>query len=177
MDSEMIDELTADEVRTLLGLEPHPTCGFVRETFRSAQSIAPGRLPAPFADGRPLGSALYFMVTPSAPVQLHRIRNDQLYHYYLGDPLEVLLLRVDGMSERVIVGADLRSGQRVQLLIPGNTFHTARITGNRRWFLGASTEWPGVVPTDVELGNAEELATKYPKVAADLRSFPEPVRE
>ena len=83
MDSEMIDELTADEVRTLLGLEPHPTCGFVRETFRSAQSIAPGGLPAPFADGRPLGSALYFMVTPSAPVQLHRIRNDQLYHYYL----------------------------------------------------------------------------------------------
>ena len=79
MDSEMIDELTADEVRTLLGLEPHPTCGFVRETFRSAQSIAPGGLPAPFADGRPLGSALYFMVTPSAPVQLHRIRNDQLY--------------------------------------------------------------------------------------------------
>ena len=89
----------------------------------------------------------------------------------------MLLLHVDGTSERVIVGADLRSRQRVQLLIPGNTFHTARITRHRRWFLGASTEWPGVVPADVELGNAEELATKYPKVAADLRSFPEPVRE
>ena len=54
---------------------------------------------APFADGRPMGSALYFMVTPTAPVRLHRIRNDQLYHYYLGDPLEVLLLNGDGTTD------------------------------------------------------------------------------
>src|SRR5207302_1677178 len=84
--SRMIDNHTAGDVRILLRLEPHPTCGFVRETFRSAQSIAPGGLAEPFGDGRPLGSALYFMVTPSAAVKLHRIRNDQLYHYYLGDP-------------------------------------------------------------------------------------------
>ena len=135
-------EMTADEVRALLGLEPHPTCGFVRITFKSATSIPAGALPPPFADGRPLGSALYFMVTPEAHVRLHRIRNDQLYHYYLGDPLEVLMLRTDGTSERVIVGPDLRAGQVVQLLIPGDTFHTARVIGDRRWFLGASTEWP-----------------------------------
>ncbi len=84
----MGDELTADEIRSLLKLEANATCGFVRLTFLSKQSIAAGGLPAPFADGRPLGSALYFMVTPGAPVRLHRIRNDQLYHYYLGDPLE-----------------------------------------------------------------------------------------
>jgi len=85
-----------------------------------------GGLPAPFADGRPAGSALYFMVTPGAPVRLHRIRNDQLYHYYLGDPIEVLMLRIDGTTERIVVGPDLRGGQLAQLLIPGNTFHTAR---------------------------------------------------
>ena len=170
----MADELTADEVRTLLKLEPHPTCGFVRETYLSTVSIAPGGLPAPFADGRPMGSALYFMVTAGASVRLHRIRNDQLYHYYLGDPLEVVLLRGDGASERVIVGPDLRRGQRVQLLIPGNTFHTARVIGD--WFLGASTEWPGVIPADVEVGNLDELAGKYPAVAADLRAIAQTVR-
>ena len=167
----MTDELTADEIRTLLQLEPNATCGFVRVTFLSKQSIAAGGLPAPFADGRPLGSALYFMVTPGAPVRLHRIRNDQLYHYYLGDPLEVFLLYGNGSTERVIVGPDLRGGQRVQLMIPGNTFHTARLIGRRRWFLGASTEWPGVVPADVEIGNLDELAGKYPSVAADLRAI------
>jgi predicted cupin superfamily sugar epimerase len=118
-----------------------------------------------------MGSALYFMVMPSTPVRLHRIRNDQLYHYYLGDPLEVLLLRADGSSERTVVGPDLRAGERVQLFIPGNTFHTARLAGRRRWFLGASTEWPGVIPADVEIGNLDELAAKYPSVAVDLRAI------
>src|SRR5439155_16395383 len=67
----------------------------------------------------------------------------------------------------------LRSSQRVQLLIPGNTFHTARLigAGAHRWFLGASTEWPGVVPADVEVGNLDEVAGKYPAVAADLRAI------
>src|SRR5436309_10230503 len=122
----MTNDLNAEEVRALLKLEPHATCGFVRVTFISNQRIAPGGLPAPFLDGRPAGSALYFMVTPDRPVRLHRIRNDQLYHYYLGDPIEVLMLHADGTSKRVIVGPDLRGEQRVQLLIPGNTFHTAR---------------------------------------------------
>jgi uncharacterized protein len=149
----MADELAADDVRKLLDLEPNATCGFVRITYVSPQSIAAGGLPSPFGDGRPVGSALYFMVTPTAPVRLHRIRNDQLYHYYLGDPLEVFLLRNDGTSELVIVGPDLRGGERIQLFIPGNTFHTARVMGRRRWFLGASTEWPGVVPADVEIGD------------------------
>jgi predicted cupin superfamily sugar epimerase len=171
------NELRTDEVRNLLKLEPHATCGFVRVTFMSKERIALGGLPAPFAAGRPVGSALYFMVTPGAPVRLHRIRNDQLYHYYLGDPLEVLMLRVDGTTERVVVGPDLRGGQVVQLLIPGNTFHTARVIGRRRWFLGGSTEWPGVEPVDVEIGDVEALAAKYPQVAADLRTFPVPVKE
>ena len=171
------DELTADEVRNLLKLEPHATCGFVRVTFMSKERIAPGGLPAPFAAGRPTGSALYFMVTPGAPVRLHRIRNDQLYHYYLGDPLEVLMLHVDGTTEHVVVGPDLRGGQLLQLLIPGNTFHTARVIGRHRWFLGASTEWPGVEPVDVEIGNVDALAAKYPQVADDLRTFPVPVKE
>src|SRR5437763_823793 len=165
------DELTADEVRNLLKLEPHATCGFVRVTFMSKERIASGGLPAPFAAGRPLGSALYFMVTPGAPVRLHRIRNDQLYHYYLGDPIEVFLLHGDGTAERIVVGPDLRNGERVQLMIPGNTFHTARLIGRRRWFLGASTEWPGVVPADVETGNLDELAGKYPAVSVDLREI------
>ena len=81
------------------------------------------------------------------------------------------MLRADGTSGRAIVGPDLRSGQRVQLLIPGNTFHTARIIGGRRWFLGASTEWPGVEPADVEIGDVDALADKYPAAASDLRAF------
>jgi len=170
-------DLGADDINSLLKLMPDATCGFVRETYTSALHIAPGGLPAPFADGRPLGTALYFMMTPQAPVKLHRIKNHQLYHYYLGDPIEVLLLNRDGSHHFVTFGPDMKRGQRVQLFIPGDTLHTALITGKRRWFLGASTEWPGVVPSeDVELGNPEALACKYPAVADLIRSFPVPVQ-
>jgi predicted cupin superfamily sugar epimerase len=172
------DTVTADEIKTLLKLEPKATCGFVRETFTSDLNIAPGGLPAPFQDGRALGSALYFMVTPEAPVKLHRIKNEQLYHYYLGDPIEVLLLRENGDSELVVVGPNIIGGHMLQLYIPGNTFHTARVTGKKRWFLGASTEWPSVVPSeDVELGDAEQLAAKYPEASADIRKFPVPAEK
>jgi len=167
----MSDRLAPNEIIDLLNLEPNATCGFVRLTFVSKQSVAAGVLPSPFAEARPIGSALYFMVTPSAPVRLHRIRNDQLYHYYLGDPLEVFVLNANGNADRAIVGPDLRSGQHLQLLIPGNTFHTARLVGKGQWFLGASTEWPGVVPADVEIGNIDVLADKHPTVAADLRAI------
>ena len=87
------------------------------------------------------------------------------------DPIEVLMLHADGSHAWATVGPDLKRGQCLQLFIPGNTFHTARIAGRRRWFLGASTEWPGVVPSDVEIGDLDALAAKYPAVAADLRAI------
>jgi predicted cupin superfamily sugar epimerase len=172
-----VNRPTPDDIIELLELQPNATCGFVRVTFTSKLSVAPGGLPAPFAVGRPLGSALYFLVTPQAPVRPHRIRNEQLYHYYLGDPLEVFLLDSGGKAERVVVGPDIKAGQRVQLQIPGNTFHTARLLGAGEWFLGASTEWPGVVPAeDVEIGNVDQLAAQYPEVAEQIRAIVASVR-
>ena len=169
---------SAEQIIELLDLSPNATCGFVRVTYSSALSIGAGGIPPPFADGRPLGSGLYFLVTPHAPVRPHRIKNDQLYHYYLGDPLELFLLHGDDSVERVIVGPDLASGHRVQLLIPGNTFHTARLLGQGEWFLGGSTEWPGVVPAkDVEIGDVDKLAAQYPEVAQQIRSIIASVRD
>lgn len=166
--------MTADEVIARLDLTPGATCGFVRLTYVASRRIAPEGLPAPFATGRPMGSALYFLVTPQAPVQLHRILNDQLYHYYLGDPLEVVLMREDGTTAHLIMGPDLAAGQHVQFLIPGGTFHTARLVPGGTWFLGASTEWPGVEPQDVELGDTAALIGKFPGIADEIRSYPVP---
>jgi predicted cupin superfamily sugar epimerase len=104
-------------------------------------------------------------------VHLHCIRNDQLYHRYLGDPLEVLLLRPDGTHAVEVMGSDLQAGHKLQLLIPGSTFHTARAVRGGRWFLGASTEWPGVDPSDVVVGDHDELAARYPDAAPLLREF------
>lgn len=163
--------LSVEQLIDWLHLEPHPTCGFVAETYRANDRIAPGGLPGAFAAGRPLGSALYFLVTPDRPVRLHRIRNDQLYHRYLGNTLEVLALYPDGSHALHRVGADIGAGEQLQLFLPGGTFHTARLRAGGTWFLGASTEWPGVEPPDVELGDAERLAEQFPAAATLLEQF------
>jgi uncharacterized protein len=131
-----VTDLSAEVIRSQLGLVLHPTCGYVAETYRSTERIAPGGLPKPFAEGRPLGSALTFLVAPDAPVRLHRIRNDQLYHFQLGDPLEVLLLHQDGSHGEEVVGPNLAAGQVLHLTIHGGTFHTARLAVGGAWFLG-----------------------------------------
>ncbi|NYF10571.1 hypothetical protein HDC94_001727 [Leifsonia sp. AK011] len=163
---------TAQQIIEALDLAPAQTCGYVRVSYANDVRLAEGVLPEPFQSARPLGTALYFLVAPEAPVKLHRIRNDQLYHYYSGDPLELLLLMADGTSQRHTIGPDILAGHEVQLLIPGGTFHTARVAGD--WFLGGSTEWPGVVPEDVELGDADALAQRHPDVAELIRTYPLP---
>jgi predicted cupin superfamily sugar epimerase len=156
---------SAEQVIAALGLTPAQTCGFTRISYTS--ELATATLPAPFDTPRPVGTALYFLVTPEAPVRPHRIRNDQLYHYYRGVPLELVLLHEDGVTERVTMGPDVLAGQQLQFCIPGGTFHTARVGGG--WFLGGSTEWPGVLPADVELGDVEVLAQRHPDVADTIR--------
>src|SRR5215831_11862796 len=113
----------------LLGLKPQGTCGFMGETYVSVLQIPAGSLLADYQGGRPLGGVFYFLVTPQAGVRLHRIRSDQMYHHYLGDPLEVLLLRPGGIGEVRVVGSDLAVGMRPQLQVPGGTFHAGRVRG------------------------------------------------
>jgi uncharacterized protein len=161
---------SADEIKRVLELEPHPTCGFVRETFRSDESLPAESLPG-FDGSRPRGSVLYFLVTPDARMALHRIRPDQMYHHYLGDPLEVLLLYRDGSGAVETVGQDLEAGMRPQLFIPGETWHVSRVRPGGEYALLSTTEWPGVEPPDVELGDPDALAERFPELAPRIAEF------
>src|ERR671916_1047398 len=164
--------LTADEIKAMLGLERHPTCGFVAETYRSPLRMPTLALPEPYESGRPYGSALYFLVSPDAQIVMHRIRSEQLYHHYMGDPLEVLMLYPDGTGAVAAVGSDLAGGERPQLFVPGGTFHTSRLApGDSGYALLASTEWPGVEPPDVEHGDIEALVEAYPEMGEQIRAF------
>jgi uncharacterized protein len=161
---------SADEIKRVLELEPHPTCGFVRETFRSDEALPADALPG-FDGPRPRGSVLYFLVTPDARMALHRILPDQMYHHYLGDPLEVLLLYPDGSGAVETVGQDLEAGMRPQLFIPGETWHVSRVRTGGEYALLSTTEWPGVEPPDVEVGDPDGLAERFPELAPRIAEF------
>ena len=91
------------EIIDLLGLEPlGREGGMFRSTYRS---------PALMPDGSNAGSAIFFFLTANAYSHLHRLPTDELYHFYLGDPVELLELFPDGSSRRVILGQDILSGR------------------------------------------------------------------
>ena len=163
--------LSPEEIIKTLDLHPHPTCGFTNEIFRTAAKVPLADLPIGYDGPRTLGGFLYFLVTDEAHIRLHRIRSDQMYHHYFGDPLEVLLLYPDGKSEVRVVGTDLAAGERPQLLVPGGTFHAGRIRGAGKYALLGTSVWLRAEPSDVEMGNADTLTSAYPAAKAEIVSF------
>ena len=94
-----------------------------------------------------------------------------MYHHYLGDPLEVLLLYPGGESEVRVVGPDLASGMRPQLLIPGGTFHAGRVVSAGSYSLRGTSVWARPEPSDVEMGNVERLIASYPAARGQITDF------
>jgi len=131
--------VTAEQIIEMLGLKRHPTCGFVAETYRSRQQVPLQALPASYEGSRPFGSVLYFLVTPEAQIRLHRVRSDQMYHHYLGEPLEVLLLYPDGTGEIKVVGSDLAAGMRPPIIHPRR--HVPYLSSARRKQLRAARNY------------------------------------
>src|SRR5437763_10756075 len=152
--------MNADQVKAMLGLAPNPSCGFTTPTYHSRLRVQTPR------GQRDCAFAQYFLVAPERAMVMHRIRSDQLYHHYAGEPLEVLRLFQDGSGDVTLVGSDLVAGQRPQLLIPAHTFHVSRVVPGGSWALLATTVFPGLVPDeDVELGNLDELAKDHQQFA------------
>jgi uncharacterized protein len=162
---------TVDQIKSVLGLEPHPTCGFTTVSYLSPHRIANEALPAGYRGTHTLASALYFLVTPGRPMQLHRLRSDQIYHHYLGDPLEVLMLLPDGSGALAVVGCDLAAGMRPQLLIPGGAWHVSRVRAGGSYALLGTTEWPGFDPSDLEIADVAALLRAYPDFRAEIAAF------
>jgi uncharacterized protein len=163
--------LTALEVIKLLGLSEHPTCGFYRQTYVTGDTVPEGILKRAFRGRRPLGSVLYFLITPDAKLQFHRVIADQMYQHYMGEPVEVLLLFPDGTGAVEHVGSDLMQGMRPQLLIPGGTFHISRLKAATGYALLGTTEWGGVYPDELETASPEALVRAFPSFAQAIRSF------
>jgi uncharacterized protein len=151
--------LSPEEVIAVLGLEPHPLeGGFFRETYRTQQKVR--------GQERPLATAIYYLLTPDTCSALHRLPGDEMFHFYLGDPVRQLLLRPDGTCEVVTLGPDLLAGQRPQVLVPGGIWQGACLAEGGRLALLGTTMSPGFAYPDYATGDRAELMRQYPAFAA-----------
>ncbi len=164
--------LTAARVAELLGLQPLPVeGGLFRQSWRSKDALTAACLPTRYARPKPAGTAIYYLLSaePDSFSALHRLPTDEVYHFYLGDPVEMLLLHPDGRSEIVVLGPAIESGERVQHVVPAGVWQGSRLRHGGRFALLGTTMAPGFDPADYEGASRESLLRAYPQAGEAIR--------
>ena len=155
------EQMTAEEIKRLLGLEPHPVeGGWFRRTYTSGLSVPVERGGAMVS--RAMGTAIYYLLEPGTFSEMHVLSSDELFHFYLGDPVEMLQLWPSGEAKVVVLGQDLEKGQQVQMLVPAGVWQGTRLIGEGKVALLGCSVVPGFDFADYRSGVYAELAVKWP---------------
>jgi predicted cupin superfamily sugar epimerase len=147
--------MTVDALKRILGLAPHPREGgwYVR-TWESAELVAAG------VGARRTSTAIYYLLEPGTFSEMHRLASDELFHHYLGGPVEMLQLFPDGSSARVLIGKDIEAGERPQVVVPRGIWQGSRLLSGEFALLGCTVS-PGFEFVDYEAGSFEALSVEW----------------
>lgn len=160
--------MTADEIIRHLGLQPHPKeGGFFRETYRAAETHA--HLPPRYNGTRSSSTAIYYLLTPSTFSELHRLQTDEVFHFYLGDPVRMLQLDEQGQGRTLVLGPGLRSGHQMQVVVPRGVWQGSCLEPGGNFALLGCTVAPGFDYADYESGDRAALTARYPDFADMIR--------
>lgn len=158
--------MTAQEIKATLNLQPHPIeGGFFRRTYTS-----PGAVELP-RGMRAMGTAIYYLLEPGTFSEMHVLDSDEIFHFYLGDPVEMLQLNPDGSSAIFTLGPDLQAGQHMQLVVPAGVWQGTRLIGDGQVALLGCTVTPGFDFADYRNASYDELAAKWPGEAETIRAL------
>jgi predicted cupin superfamily sugar epimerase len=147
----------AEEVAKHLVLSPHPEGGFYRETWRSPLTI-----PCPGGRQRAASTAIYFLLPAGTFSAWHRVASDEVWHHYDGDPVDLHLIdERDGGHTIVVLGRDLRRGERPQLVVPAGVWQAAAPRGERYALCGCTVA-PGFDFADFEMPSRADLLARLP---------------
>ncbi|MBN1292516.1 MAG: cupin domain-containing protein [Candidatus Latescibacteria bacterium] len=149
-----------------LNLKPLPfEGGYFYETYRSGEVVAQTGLPPRYSGDRGFGTAIYYLVTPEMFSAVHRIKSDEVFHFYLGDPVTMLQLNPDGTGKTVVLGNDLKKGQYPQCVVPRMIWQGLCLERDGKFALLGTTVTPAFEYDDFELGDREVLIQQYPQFA------------
>jgi predicted cupin superfamily sugar epimerase len=139
-------------------------------TYTSEDLLPHTALPERYDGPRAAGSAIIGLITRIEFSALHRLKTDEIWHYYGGDPLRMLVLHPDGHGEEVVLGPDVLSGQKLQYVVPRGSWQGAMPTGTGAdtYSLFGDTLAPGFAYTDFEMGYRSELQQAYPQFTASI---------
>jgi predicted cupin superfamily sugar epimerase len=144
-----------------LGLEPHPEGGYYRQTYR-ADLVLEG-LPRQFSGPRAASTAIYFLLEGENFSAFHRLRSDEVWHFYLGTTVTVQVIEADGRYLQVQLGSDPEAGEVLQAVVKAGCWFASQIKDGRSFALVGCTVAPGFDFEDFELAERDRLVELYPQ--------------
>jgi predicted cupin superfamily sugar epimerase len=144
-----------------LHLKPIPAEGGFFTVTYTADAVIPDGLDGRGA--RHVGGGIYFLLTPETFSAMHRLKSDEVYHFYGGSPVEMLQLLPDGSSKKIILGPELWNGQEPQVVVKHGTWQGSHLIASTGYALMGTTMAPAFDPADFELAKRAELIKLYPK--------------
>lgn len=146
-----------------LRLEPHPEGGYFRQTYRSEITITRETLPAGFGGDRAASTAIYFLLEGKNFSAFHRLRSDEMWHFYIGAPVRVHVIDTAGKYSSIILGNDPEAGQVFQAVVGAGCWFGSHVADWESFALVGCTVAPGFDFEDFEMGKRAELVANYPQ--------------
>lgn len=154
---------TADYWKVKLDLLPHPEGGFYKETYKASEVISKDCLPSRFGGDRSFSTAIYFMLEQGDISVFHKIKSDELWHFYAGQTLEVYCIDLKGELTVFRLGSDFEAGDSFQVVVPANCWFASKPASESTFSLMGCTVAPGFDFGDFEMANRKELIAIYPQ--------------
>ena len=144
-------------------LQPHPEGGWYKQTYKSNEEINADALPERFGANRAFSTAIYFLLEKGNFSAFHRIKSDECWHFYVGDPLLIYIIEKNGGLKVISLGSDLEKGHSFQYVVPANCWFASRPAPISEYCFVGCTVSPGFEFEDFELADATELSVMYPQ--------------
>lgn len=152
-----------DEIIKSLNLLPHPEGGYYKETYRSVGNITPDSLDKRYTEKRSYSTCIYFLLTSNNFSAFHKIKQDEIWHFHEGSPIQLHTISEEGIHQEYYIGNNFVAGQEPQLVVKGNHWFAASVTEKKSFALVSCTVSPGFDFNDFVLASKDELANKFPQ--------------
>jgi uncharacterized protein len=151
-----------DNLVKILKLEPHPEGGYYKESYRSQGIIGFNDPTSNFSGERNYCTAIYYMLTTDTFSAFHRIKQDEIWHYYDGLPIQIHEIKSNGDYLITTLGREVVKGEQPQFVVPAGSWFGVSIVGDNGYALLGCTVAPGFDYTDFELADRANLISEFP---------------